>query len=442
MLSPGQVRIALLQMYHATVPMYNMSFDMLIRGVIDIDLLTRGLNYLLLRHPVLRTNVFLEGDRLLAGQTTKSITVDRDQDEYTFANTPFDLARDCLIRVLYLPASSRLVFLFSDLIIDGHTVLHFFNDLSTIYTALASNRVPLFKYIPAPAVESTGGEKAVDFWRIMALPKDLTLHGFGLPGTGFEEKRIPFVLTGAEFARVKAETHRLSVTLFDFLVAKFQLLLARQTGRRRITLDTLFTDHEEKRIGLYNNVVLLPVDLNLYLLNDMDGFVQQAAGILHQIKSHIAPLETLANALGLTALPNVRIHFEYANKNTARAFSLGPASLSSNLYENSSNTIRQLLVLNVCEGIDQVDFYFSYRKACFTDDMIAGFIEEFKQLVLPPPPGMTIGDFIGAERAEGADGADGLERPVKDKRLIAYTYAGKYPNISYSAFKAELDSIA
>ena len=46
------------------------------------------------------------------------------------------MENDLLVKVLYFSKINKLIFLFSDLIIDGQTVLNFFKDLSKIYNTL------------------------------------------------------------------------------------------------------------------------------------------------------------------------------------------------------------------------------------------------------------------------------------------------------------------
>jgi hypothetical protein len=205
-----------------------------------------------------------------------------------------------------------------------------------------------------------------------------------------------------------------------------------KSGSDQITIDTLFTSHAEERIGLYNDVVLLPIDFTQYAGLTLGHYLKTYAGFLAKVKARVVPLEYLCPRLDFQTLPNVRIHFEYSNKNTEKSLMFGNAEIGANLYENSASTIRQLLTFNVCEMEDQIECYFSFRKECFTEEQIYGLIQDFQEL-------------LGADKEQALTGSK-LERltgsvfyqPAKDKRLTAYNFAGKYPDVKFSDFSRAL----
>ena len=105
MLSLAQVRIALLQLYYSNKPIYNISFDISVNGLIDINLFNKSINYLLIRYPELKTNIFLKNDNLYKKYNSSNFLTeiylgsDVDIIQYNFINTTFDLSKDLLIKL-------------------------------------------------------------------------------------------------------------------------------------------------------------------------------------------------------------------------------------------------------------------------------------------------------------------------------------------------------
>jgi hypothetical protein len=430
-LSYGQVRIALLQLYYSHLPIYNLSFDMNVEGRLDFALFEKCLNFMLQRHENLRLNVRLENDRLVPFLTDDKIKIQYEKDEKdeeAFINTPFKLDQEILLKVLV--NGNRLIFLFSDLLIDGHTILTFFKELGRIYNALWSKN--MFTFLPLKVHEKQSSDHFA-FWQEHLQKKMLLALPVLQHTDDMTEQRVKFHLPNT---LVKKTAKRLNITLFDYFTGLYLLLLYRISGQEMITIDTLFTSHAEERIGLYNDVVLLPIDFTRYVGLTLENYLKTYAQFLSDIKARVVPLEYLCHRLEFQSLPNIRIHFEYSNKNTEKAFTFGDAKIASNLYENSASTIRQLLTFNVCEMDDHIECYFSFRKECFTVEQINGLILDFRNLI--ENNGEEKWENQGLDQPPFKSKSDVYYRPTKDKRLTAYRFAGQYPDICFSDFQKAL----
>jgi hypothetical protein len=431
MLSYGQVRIALLQLYYAHLPIYNLSFDINVEGSLDFALFEKCLNFILQRHENLRLNIRLENDRLVPFLTDDKIKIQYEKDEEAFINTPFKLDQEILIKVL--SKKNRLIFLFSDLLIDGHTILTFFKELGYIYNTLWKKK--MFTFVPLKPASTEAPDIHLDFWTThLKKNKNMEVRLPVVQNTdNMTEQRVKFTIPNTPNNNVKTQIKNLNITLFDYFTGLYLLLLHRISGLERITIDTLFTHHSEERIGLYNDVVLLPIDFTKYADLDVKTYLKTYAGFLAEIKARVVPLEYLCPRLGFESLPNVRIHFEYANKTTEKSLIFGDAKIGSNLYENSASTIRQLLTLNVCEMDDQIECYFSFRKECFTMEQINHLIEDFNYLI-----DINTDTSLSTLKSPHLFENKVLYHQEKDKRLIAYSFAGKYPDVNFSEFKNNL----
>ena len=437
MLSLAQARISLLQLYYHDKPIYNMSFDINVKGDLSIDLLNKSLNYLLIRYPELRTNVLLENDQIVKKYNSNEFSMQINYEnnplaEYNFINNPFDISSDLLIKVLYLKNSNKMIFLFSDIIIDGFTILIFFKELQYIYNCLFNCIIPNYKNISPPIINLN--ENNLMFWKNLLNRSNQFQINVKTNTNTFDENRIHFNITNKNLIFIKSNLHK--ITLFDYFTSTFNLLLFIMTRQNQITIDTLLGGYNENNIGLFNDIALIPSNFNSLHIS-LSKFRELQSKMLLDIKEKKISLEFLANKLEFNDLPNIRIHFEYSNKNTDKSLKFGDSILESNLYENSSNQIRQLLTLNICEFKNKIECYFSYKKECFDEKYINLLIEIYNELLICR--NYSLNDIISKYQIQNYYST--IYNEKIDKRLISYSFAGNYPNIKYSEFKNILDKI-
>ena len=172
MLSYSQVRIALLHLYYKNIPIYNISFDLNVEGDINIKLLEKSLNYLLYRFPDLKTNVEIKNDTLVKKYNDGKIKInvydnenieENQIKEKMFNNTYLDIEQELLVKVLYLKKVNKIVFLFSDIIIDGVAIISFCGNLADIYNSLYY-KYPITNLFLKDNPSIIPSENTIDFW--------------------------------------------------------------------------------------------------------------------------------------------------------------------------------------------------------------------------------------------------------------------------------------
>lgn len=441
MLSFGQVRISLLQFYYSNLPIYNMSFDINIKGNLDLVLFEKSLNYLLIGNKELKTNVIIINDKLVKRYNNNKLNIEiynnnqSKNKEKEFINTVFNISNDLLIKILYLEKEKRFIFLFSDLIIDGYTIIIFFKKLSFIYDSLFNKTI--IKSINNDQKILNNNKYNLDYWKKILLHQNSFDIKVKNNSNNFDENRIHFSFVNEKYKKIKNFVANNKITLFNYFTCIFQFILYIITNEKNITIDTLLGDLSEDSIGLFNDILLLPIYFNQEILKmKLKNFIEYYSKILNDIKNNRISLEYLSNKLDFFDLPNVRIHFEYSNKNTEKSIKFGNSEIISNFYENSSNQIRQLLIFNVCEFEDKIECYFSYKQECFDQEYIRLIINLFDNLLEKEDEILlNIKDFDYLQNYYDIN-----YEKSKDKRLLCYKYAGNYPNINYSEFKKELDS--
>ena len=204
-----------------------------------------------------------------------------------------------------------------------------------------------------------------------------------------------------------------------------------------ICIDTLMSGDITNNVGLFNNIILIPFNFTKDKMNkSLEEFIQDFSNTLKQIKTNKIELEYLCNNLDLISLPNIRIHFEYSNKNTMKTVKFGDSYFSSDIIENSSNTIRQNIIFNICDFGNKIECYFFFFNK---ENYDISFFENFKNIFI---------NLLNNQNKKLDDFKDKYDFNIKnfdilrdkfDKRFYTYKISGKYPDISFYDYKNNMD---
>ena len=450
MLSYSQVRIWLLQTLFKNEPIYNISFNLNLEGDLDITLFNKAINLLLKRTEILRLNIInIEGKPNIIFNTInfKLEILNKnynESDEYVkkFINKPFLLDKELLLRILKL--NDKIIFSFSDLIIDGFSIINFLKELKYIYNSFFNKKLPKFSYQQSYYQYISNQNKlsnkkdSILFWSNNLKKKDCMIK-FPIFINNLEDKystlenRIKFTLN---FKKINNFCKNNSLTIFNFFLSVIYILIFKYTNNEFICLDTIkgTTKDTNNLIGLLNNTLLLPtffnkkLGLNEYLKKSKKEFISI-------MKNSNLLLEKIVNLINLENLPNIRIHFEYFNKNYEKELKLGNCEISSDFLENSINTIRQLLMFNFAITSDKIDCFISFKKKCFSIDNILELKNNFDKIIefYLKNENNSLEFILNNLKIETE--FNNIYQVKKDLRLLAYKYAGNYPNVNFNEFK-------
>lgn len=237
MLSFGQVRISLLQFYYSNLPIYNMSFDINIKGKLDLVLFEKSLNYLLIGNKELKTNVIIINDKLVKRYNNNKLNIEiynnnqSKNKEKEFTNTVFNISNDLLIKVLYLENEKRFIFLFSDLIIDGYTIIIFFKKLSIIYDSLFNETI--IKSINNGQKILNNNKYNLDYWKKILLHQNSFDIKVKNNSNNFKESRIHFSFINEKYKKIKNFVANNKITLFNYFTCIFQFILYTITNQKK-----------------------------------------------------------------------------------------------------------------------------------------------------------------------------------------------------------------
>ncbi|MGI5154378.1 amino acid adenylation domain-containing protein [Microbispora sp. CA-102843] len=260
---------------------FNMWLVRRLRGPLDTGALERAFTEVAGRHESLRTRFpDVDGDPVAVIEPAGPVPVERlDADGEPRAaalvadrvNTPFDLAAGPPLRVTLIRLSSEdhvLCVVMHHVIGDGWSLNLLLDELADAYSGRPLPPVPL--QFGDVAVWQRGRDLTglLEYWHDrladptpLDLPADRPRTTAG-PGRA---ERVSFRLPAADADALSAMGRRRGATLFMTLVAAYQALLARHTGRTDILVGTSVAGRDtvelESVVGYLTDVLVLRGDL-------------------------------------------------------------------------------------------------------------------------------------------------------------------------------------
>jgi amino acid adenylation domain-containing protein len=301
-------------------------------GDLDEDALRRAVELVVARHDVLRTRYRVGEDGLRAevhpaDDGTAMRTVDAPEGAQQVIEEeiwrPFDLRngvfRCCLIRVS--PRDHRFLLVIHQIAVDHTSLGILMAEISTAYNACRGGAEPVLPPVATQygafaswqrdwlSTDTVRDELGVWARELAAQPAQ-----FDLPGdrhrpavrTGCGEV-VTGELTPAVTARLETLAQARGVTLFDFLTAAWQVVLARYSGQKHFLLGTSLPARPraetERSIGLFCNQVPVVADTT------GDPTFAELAERVHRAVEHAAarqhlPFASVVNAIGLKFDPS------------------------------------------------------------------------------------------------------------------------------------------
>ncbi len=273
---------------------YNISKIRRVRGIVDVAALQRSFDAIVARHEILRTTYAFDGDRpiqvigsprpvpLKAVDLTALPPTTREEEALRLAResirTPFDLARDVLLRATLFMLGDSEAFLLLEthhIVSDGWSSDVMFRELAELYDAYRRGAEPSLPALPIQYAdfaiwqrEHLAGERLdalLSYWREslgdadtpLLIPTDFPRGG---PQT-FVGAQQTLVLDAAQTAAIKALAQRHDVTLYMVLLAAYQAVLHRWTGQRDVLVGSPIAGRAlpetQGLIGYFANTLVL-----------------------------------------------------------------------------------------------------------------------------------------------------------------------------------------
>ena len=298
-LSFAQTRMWLLACLSGSSGAYNIPYFLRLDGALENEpALERAINEIVRRHDALRTCfIELEGEPAQLIQPSLSIAlvkldmgnIPSEQREAELmrylqvqAATPFDLKKGPLLRAELIRLGDEqhvLLLTFHHIIADDWSMDVFARELSALHEAFSQGRPSPLPELPVQyadyavwqreQLQGAAMERLLDYWKtqlaglpILELPTDRPRPAVQSFRGATRQFNVPFELA----AGLKALGKREGATLFMTLLAVFQVLLHRYSGRDDIAVGTPSGGRGhlklEVLIGFFVNTLVLRTDLS------------------------------------------------------------------------------------------------------------------------------------------------------------------------------------
>jgi amino acid adenylation domain-containing protein len=413
-------------------PAYNIARAIRIRGSLSTEALRESLRTIVTRHESLRTTFAeLEGEPvqvITAEGSLECPTIDlsdlpkpeRESETLRLARDeaqrPFDLARGPLLRAKLLRLGGEehvLVLVMHHIVTDAWSMSVFFRELGQLYEALALGRPsPMrdlsihygdFARRQRESLKGEVVERHLAYWRrqlagadpVLELPSDLARPTVRTP-LGATER---VVFASALRDRLKAVGREANATLFMTLLAAFQVLLWRYTGRNDLLIGSPSAGrHEvelEPLIGFFVNTLVMRTDLSGNPpFRELLGRLREVAleAYAHQDVPFEKVIEALQIPRSLRHTPLFQVMFILQNA-PRQTFEL--AGLTLEELEFDSETAKFDLTVEMAEIDEGLSCAFEYSTDVIEQATVARMLGHFQTLLegIVADPGQRLSDL-------------------------------------------------
>jgi amino acid adenylation domain-containing protein/non-ribosomal peptide synthase protein (TIGR01720 family) len=335
LLSYTQQRLWFIEKLNPGTPLYNIPVALRLRGPLDVAALERALNALTARHSALRATFQVEHGvprQVIVPEFRLPLPVVAVDEDFTGrieeeARQPFDLERGPLIRAALLRVAGDdhvLMLTAHHLVADGWSLGVLARELMALLSEEAAELPPLpLEYahyaawqrawlegeMSAPGAEGEATsplQQHLDYWRAqlagaparLDLPTDRPRPVIASNNGAL----VPFAMGVEEVAALRGLARDHGVTLYMVLLAAFEALLARYSGRTDITVGTVVAGRDRSEwqgmVGLFVNTLVMRGDLSGNpTFAQLLGRTREAA--LGAFAHANLPLDLLVDALGI-----------------------------------------------------------------------------------------------------------------------------------------------
>jgi len=399
-------------------PIYNIPAAVRIKGCLQVPLLEESLNAVVRRHEILRTTFSRyqgEAVQVIAESLTLQLPVvdlsglaetERESRFQKLASEEvlrlFDLSRGPLLRGTLARLGEEehiLVLVMHHIASDGWSMGVLFKELAALYEALSAGKpdslapVPLqyadYAHWQRQSLQGTILEEQIGYWknRLAGAPSMLELPvDRPRPSVqGFQGATQTTLLPAGLVNGLKELSRQQGVTLFMTLLAAFNVLLFRYTGREDVLVGTPTANRHrvelDSLIGFFVNTLVLRTDLSGDpAFTQLLGRVREVAvgAFSHQDLPFDKLVEALQPKRDLSHSPLFQVMFVLQNAPTppqqlgSLAFSDVPLDGKTSMYD---------LTLSLTEGEEGLNASIEFNTDLFEASRIERMMTHFQILL-------------------------------------------------------------
>ncbi|MCL4777493.1 MAG: amino acid adenylation domain-containing protein [Gammaproteobacteria bacterium] len=455
-LSWGQERLWFLDQLDPASPAYNIAWSIVLEGPLDQGRLQRALDAVLARHAVLRSAYPAQAGRplaVLAPGLRIGIRLECVVDgalearRRALAREPFDLGRGPLLRATLLRLAvdrHELVLVLHHIVTDGTSNGILLRELADAYAGRPAPPPLPLQYADYAAWQRRwlDGERScnqLDWWQeqladvppLLELPTD-----FARPAEQrFRGAWIWRSLDGQASTRLRRFAGSRQATLYMLLLAAFDVLLQRYSGRDDIVVGTPVSARPqvefEGLVGLFVNTLVLRTDLGG--APDFDSLLSRVrttatAAFAHQDAAFERLVERLQPGRSLARAPVFQVMFNLVPM-PAEPLEAGDVSFRpGRLLDHGVSSFD--LTLTVGEQASGLELLFEFDTDLFLPGSIECFADAYLMLLdaVQAAPGAPVALLPLVDAAEAG----------RQRRLLAGARAAAPPTADVASLFAEV----
>ncbi|KAA0206778.1 MAG: amino acid adenylation domain-containing protein, partial [Proteobacteria bacterium] len=455
-LSWGQERLWFLDQLDPASPAYNIAWSIVLEGPLDQGRLQRALDAVLARHAVLRSAYPAQAGRplaVLAPGLRIGIRLECVVDgalearRRALAREPFDLGRGPLLRATLLRLAAQrheLLLVLHHIVTDGTSNGILLRELADAYAGRPAPPPLPLQYADYAAWQRRwlDGERScnqLDWWQeqladvppLLELPTD-----FARPAEQrFRGAWIWRSLDGQASTRLRQFAGSRQATLYMLLLAAFDVLLQRYSGRDDIVVGTPVSARPqvefEGLVGLFVNTLVLRTDLGG--APDFDSLLSRVrttatAAFAHQDAAFERLVERLQPGRSLARAPVFQVMFNLVPM-PAEPLEAGDVSFRpGRLLDHGVSSFD--LTLTVGEQASGLELLFEFDTDLFLPGSIECFADAYLMLLdaVQAAPGAPVALLPLVDAAEAG----------RQRRLLAGARAAAPPTADVASLFAEV----
>jgi amino acid adenylation domain-containing protein/non-ribosomal peptide synthase protein (TIGR01720 family)/FkbM family methyltransferase len=451
-LSFAQQRLWFLDQLTPGSAAYNIPAAILLSGTLNASALERAFSELVCRHEVLRCRFVQEQGRprvaiTPAGRISLPLVdlsalrapardLEAERLSRETALTPFDLAQGPLWRICLVRLASRehlALMTMHHAVSDAWSIGVMLPEITELYSAFAAGGLPSLPELPIQYVDFAVWQRRwlqgevlaaeLAHWRrrldgtppLLALPTDR-------PRPAVRSDRgawVSFTLAAPLVDRLRRVTREAGVTLFMTMLAAFEVLLSRYTGRPDIPVGTPIAGRNrieiEGLIGFFINTLVLRVDLGgAPAFGALLARVREVALEAHAHQE--VPFEKLVDELQVERALSHSALFQvlFVLQNAPRG-ELKLPGLELRAVASDSGTAKFDLTLSVSESGEQLAGLVGYNRDLFDGVTIERLVQHWTVLLeaaagAPERPVTRLPMLSPAEQQQLGEWAEALNR--------------------------------
>ncbi|MDZ8087685.1 MAG: amino acid adenylation domain-containing protein [Nostoc sp. DedQUE12b] len=411
-LSFAQQRVWFLEQLEPNSAAYIVSNAQRLTGKLNVGVLQKSLDAIVVHHEALRTNFITspDGSPIQVIGTPrpvelKIIKVTKDQVEFLLnqeVQRPFNLESDLMLRATLLQVDEQehiLLLMMHHIASDGWSIGILWQQLIALYKTFLSNKPSPLAKLPIQYADFAvwqhqwlSGEvlsSQINYWKtqlagantVLELPTDRPRPPVQTYQGAAESLMLPQTLS----ASLTELSHQEGVTLFMTLLAAFGTILHRYTGQEDILIGSPIAGRNrseiEELIGFFINTVVLRTDFadNPSFRSVLNRVRQMAlAAYAHQDMPFEKLVEELQPERDTSRNPLFQVWFNMLNLRDIQLELPGVAIEPVSILETASKFDLTLYVTEQNQGI-QLDLV--YNTALFTSERMMEMLHQFHHLL-------------------------------------------------------------